>query len=128
MREPGMTRRHFELIAHVINALDLGVHTNGTNEPALRLTIAHDFARVMEGVNQSFNREMFINACTQADRKRAEARAKRASVADLAEAYGGSKETVEKLTKRAATGGDGNWSGEPLQDFKPDDKLPERAR
>lgn len=78
--DPTMTRRHFELIANVINALDLRSTDEGwsaTCPNELRLHIAHDFARVMESTNQSFNREMFINACTASDRKRAEKLTKR---------------------------------------------------
>lgn len=77
--DPTMNRRHFELIAGVINALDLSTLCGGSplGTSQARLIIAHDFARCLESANQSFSREAFINACTVADRKRAEKLTKR---------------------------------------------------
>lgn len=79
--DPTMTRRHFELIAGVINALDLSKTGAATSVPTqeLRLHIAHDFSRCLEASNVQFNREAFINACTQSDRARAEKLTKRAN-------------------------------------------------
>lgn len=75
MRETRMTRQHFELIASIINSLDLKpVNTDPHAVANIRLHIAHEFSRVMETSNQGFNREMFINACTVSDRKRADKR------------------------------------------------------
>lgn len=116
-RDATMTRKHFELIAHVINALDLKGVGAVIPPDEVRLRIAHDFSRCLEDVNMGFNREAFINACTQADRYRATHMAKRLASLKAGKPFEG---TEEKLTKRA--------KAEGLSDFKPDDKLPEGAR
>lgn len=64
-REAAMSRRHFEFIGNVINALDL--HQSLTTQAEMRLRIAREFARALEGVNPSFQREFFINYATRRD-------------------------------------------------------------
>lgn len=61
-REASMTRRHFEFIENIINAL------RGT--PEQRYAVALDFARAFEGVNPAFNRDMFINHAIRRDLKK----------------------------------------------------------
>lgn len=72
MRDPTLNRRHFELIAGIINSLDLAKMGAATSAPTdeLRLHIAQEFSRALENSNQQFNRTMFMNACTESDRKR----------------------------------------------------------
>lgn len=114
-RDPTLTRRHYELIAGIINALDLKV-AGSPNAPSTRLVIAHDFSRAFEDTSPGFNREMFINACTVSDRKRL-AKAERGRAhrevgmnASLGLSYGrqhvahrASDPPDEKLTKRHDT-------------------------
>lgn len=73
-REPTMTRKHFELIAGVINALDFKTHWD--DAAASRLWIAHDFARAL-GIHLTTSGALFLDACTVSDRKRAAKAAKK---------------------------------------------------
>lgn len=75
MRDQTFKRKQVELISRVINSLDFNgiAVTTGTIE-LIRLTVAKHFAARLPGANK----EMFIEACTLSDRKRAEKLTKRA--------------------------------------------------
>lgn len=62
-----LNRKHFEFVAEVVNALK-GISAEQ------RLEIALDFSRAMERSNKEFKRKLFVDACTKADRYRAQAR------------------------------------------------------
>ena len=56
-----MTRQHFELIADIIN--DLELIEGGTETEALRKDIGRAFADKLAYTNSSFNRHKFLLRC-----------------------------------------------------------------
>lgn len=64
-----MTKKDFELIAYVINNLQVykGIHTTGNMSDGFKKMVAINFAKALSHTNPRFSEDRFIEACTKKD-------------------------------------------------------------